>query len=418
MLSKTLLSSALAALSLLPSTSVAAPLEQFNKRDLKFNYGGEKVRGVNLGGWFVLEPWITPSIFEATPDNVVDEYTYCQTLGSSEAYSRLSNHWNTWITEDDFHQIAAAGMNHVRIPIGYWSVIKDDNAPYVQGAYEFLGRALDWAAGAGLKVMIDLHGAPYSQNGFDNSGRRGGIGWGQGDSVTRTKDALNKIRDDMGNHSAVSTIELLNEPMGSSIGMDTVRQFYMDGWGNLRDTNLVVTFHDAFAGVNSWNDWGSGMWNLMLDTHHYEVFDSGVLKNDIGTHISTACAFGASMATNNKWTISGEWTGAMSDCTKWLNGRGVGARYDGTYNYNGQSSSYIGSCDGKYTGTVAGLDATYRDNIGKFIEAQLDGYEKAAGWIFWTWKTESSPEWDMQELLQNGVFPNPVTNRNHPGQCN
>jgi hypothetical protein len=25
---------------------------------------------------------------------------------------------------------------------------------------------------------------------------------------------------------------------------------------------------------------------------------------------------------------------------------------------------------------------------------------------------ESSPEWDMQELLQNGVFPNPVTNRN------
>jgi hypothetical protein len=63
------------------STSSQTPLlllltllrsEQFNKRDLKFNYGGEKVRGVNLGGWFVLEPWITPSIFEATPDNVVD----------------------------------------------------------------------------------------------------------------------------------------------------------------------------------------------------------------------------------------------------------------------------------------------------------------------------------------------------------
>lgn len=70
----------------------------------------------------------------------------------------------------------------------------------------------------------------------------------------------------MGNHPAVSTIELLNEPMGSSIGMDKVDQFYMDGWGDLRDTNLVVTFHDAFAGVNSWNNWGSGMWNLMLDT--------------------------------------------------------------------------------------------------------------------------------------------------------
>ncbi|CAD0052013.1 unnamed protein product [Aureobasidium pullulans] len=407
MLSKALLSSALAALTLLPSASVAAPLEQF-KRDLKFNFGNDKVRGVNLGGWFVLEPWITPSIFDATPDNVVDEYTYCETLGSDEAYSRLSKHWDSWITEDDLHQIAAAGMNHVRIPVGYWSVIKDDNAPYVQGAYEFLGRALDWASGAGLKVMIDLHG--------------GGTGWGQGDSVSRTISALNKIRDDMASHPAVSAIELLNEPMGSSVGMDTVRQFYMDGWGNLKNSDVAITFHDAFAGVTSWNDWGSGMWNLMLDTH---IFSSDQLTMDFGSHIGTACGFGGSMATNNKWTIAGEWTGALSDCAKYLNGRGVGARYDGTYNYNGQSSYYIGSCDGKYTGSVSGLDSTYRDNIGKFIEAQLDAYEKAAGWIFWTWKTGmleisifGAPEWDMQALLQNGVFPNPVTNRNHPGQCN
>ena len=26
--------------------------------------GDGKVRGVNLGGWFVLEPWITPVFFE------------------------------------------------------------------------------------------------------------------------------------------------------------------------------------------------------------------------------------------------------------------------------------------------------------------------------------------------------------------
>ena len=42
----------------------------------------------------------------------------------------------------------------------------------------------------------------------------------------------------------------------------------------------------------------------------------------------------------------------------------------------------------------------------------MDAFEKAAGWIFWTWKTEGAPEWDMQALLQNGVFPSPVTNRN------
>ena len=47
-----------------------APFKRGN--NLKFSFGSDAIRGVNLGGWFVLEPWITPSIFEATPDECVD----------------------------------------------------------------------------------------------------------------------------------------------------------------------------------------------------------------------------------------------------------------------------------------------------------------------------------------------------------
>jgi glucan 1,3-beta-glucosidase len=67
--------SAVAATTLLALVSNAAPampMSRLSKRDLPFDFGNEKVRGVNLGGWLVLEPWITPSIFEATPGNVVD----------------------------------------------------------------------------------------------------------------------------------------------------------------------------------------------------------------------------------------------------------------------------------------------------------------------------------------------------------
>ena len=127
---------------------------------LKFDYN-QKVRGVNLGGWFVLEPWITPSLFEGSA--AVDEYTLTQILGKDEAQRVLSNHWSSWITQDDFGQIAAAGLNHVRIPIGYWSVIPIEGEPFVQGAYEHFGQALDWANAAGLKVMIDLHGGKSVQ---------------------------------------------------------------------------------------------------------------------------------------------------------------------------------------------------------------------------------------------------------------
>nr|POF17497.1 glucan 1,3-beta-glucosidase [Quercus suber] len=424
---------AVASVALLATLSQGAPagmMSAFNKRSdaLKFDFGNEKVRGVNLGGWFVLEPWITPSIFEATPDNVVDEYTFGQTLGQTEGRNRLEQHWNSWITADDFAEMKSFGLNFVRIPIGYWSITPNEGDPYIQGAYDHLGNALDWANDNGIKVLIDLHGAVGSQNGvyrprtnkqrpetdaidigFDNSGRRGGIGWTQGDSISQTHKALNKIRDDHASHPAVAAIELINEPMGPSLNMDTVRQFYMDGWGDLESSNVAITFHDAFEGVNSWNNWGSGMWALLLDTHHYEVFDAGSLQMGIQDHLNTACDFGKAMATNNKWTIAGEWAGAMTDCAQWLNGRGIGARYDGTYYNNGQGSSYIGSCDGKYDGTVAGLGEADHNNIKSFIEAQIVAFEKAAGWIFWTWKNENAPEWHFQNLTRAGLVPQPLS---------
>lgn len=66
---------ALTAVALFSPSILSAPAATMSpqRRDkLGFGFGSEKIRGVNLGGWFVLEPWITPSIFEATPENVVD----------------------------------------------------------------------------------------------------------------------------------------------------------------------------------------------------------------------------------------------------------------------------------------------------------------------------------------------------------
>ena len=123
------------------------------------------VRGVNLGGWLVLEPWITPSLFDEAGGGAVDEYTLTQTLGASEASARLSEHWSTFITEQDFSLMAQAGLNHVRIPIGYWAVAPLDDEPYVQGQLQYLDQAVSWARAHGLKVIVDLHGGkPKSQN--------------------------------------------------------------------------------------------------------------------------------------------------------------------------------------------------------------------------------------------------------------
>lgn len=138
---------------------------RLSERGVSFNYNDEKVRGVNIGGWLVLEPWITPSIFSQWADNraVVDEYTYSRTLGKDAARATLANHWKTFITQDDFNQIAKAGLNHVRIPIGYWAISPVAGDPYVQGQLDFLDLAIKWARSAGLKVMIDLHGGKQTR---------------------------------------------------------------------------------------------------------------------------------------------------------------------------------------------------------------------------------------------------------------
>ena len=56
-------------------------------------------------------------------------------------------------------------LNHVRLPIGYWAFEVGPGEPYISGQQAYLQKAVTWAAKYNLKVIVDLHGAPGSQNG-------------------------------------------------------------------------------------------------------------------------------------------------------------------------------------------------------------------------------------------------------------
>jgi len=201
--------------------------------------------------------------------------------------------------------------------------------------------------------------------------------------------------------------------------MNVVRQFYWDGYGNVRAANpdTAVVIHDAFISPPSWNGFMSsdtGAHNVILDTHIYQIFSPAEVAMKPCQHVQTACGAAANVANTDKWTIVGEWSGAQTDCAKWLNGLGKGARYDGTF----PESSWNGDCQTKYQGTVDGLLPVDKVNLEYFVEAQLDAYESHSGWIFWAWKTESAPEWHFQNLTRAGLIPQPLTSRKHPGQCN
>lgn len=300
-----------------------------------------------------------------------------------------------------------------------WALNPLPGDPYVQGQLPILDNAIRWARSAGLKVMLDLHGAPGSQNGFDNSGRYGNISWTQGDTTQQTLVAIKNLADRYASQSdVVTSIQLINEPANWGVDVNAIKQYYWDGFGNVRTANseTAVIIHDAFLGVSAWNGFmntQSGANNIILDTHIYQIFSPGEVAMSPCAHIQTACGTTGGLTNTDKWTIVGEWTGAQTDCAKWLNGLGKGARYDGTF----PGSSYVGDCVGKYQGTVEGLPAVDKMNLEYYIEAQLDAYESHTGWIFWAWKTESAPEWNFRDLARAGIMPQPLTARKHPGQC-
>ncbi|KAG1864692.1 glycoside hydrolase family 5 protein [Suillus subalutaceus] len=390
---------ALVGLSLLHSVS-----SQFSPG---FPYGSQKVRGVSLGGWLVLEPWITPSIFDNTGNpNIIDEWTFGQYYDRTTAANVLQNHWNTWITQNDFANIAAAGLNHVRLPIGYWAFEVGPGEPYIQGQLPYLQNAVQWAGQYGLMLIVDLHGAPGSQNGhvlivYDNSGHSMPYPTWQSNqtNIARTDAIIKQIASMFaGQANVVPIIAPLNEyPYGTST-----------------QSNTVVLLHDAFQPLSYWNGFETApdFQGVAMDTHIYQVFSNADVQMSWQSHINTACGTQSTLSDFDLWLMVGEWSPAITDCATYLNGRGNGARYDGSY----PGSTYVGSCTG-LTGSASTFSSSYKTFLRQFWEAQVISYEKSNGWLMWTWKTESADEWSYLAGLQNGWIPWSPTDLQYPTIC-
>ncbi|KAF1363043.1 glycoside hydrolase [Lizonia empirigonia] len=403
----------------------AAPSGASYKRGVDFNWGSTKVRGVNLGGWLVLEPFITPSIFEfhSSPGYpVIDEWTLCEKLGKQGCYDALKPHWESFVSLQDFQKIRDSGFNMVRIPLGYWSYV-EPWGPFTQGAAPYLDQAITWARETGLKVVIDLHGAPKSQNGFDHSGQKlANPGWGDADSLAYTHETLKILNDkyatpDM--QDVVVAIQPLNEPFLMEVPEDTVRQFYRDAYYNQREvSDTPVMFHDGFVDPSWMNGFLTPQDNnaqgVIVDHHQYQIFGAGLVGMGVEQHLSMACNAVDTYATSDKWTIVGEWSGALTDCAKHLNGFAAGSRMEGSF----AGASYMGSCSGK-SGQVDSWSQDWKDSVRRYIEVQLDASEaRTQGWVFWNFKTEGSAgDWDLFQLLDGGVFPQPLDDRKFGKYC-
>lgn len=385
-------------------------------KDSGFDYTKDKVRGVNIGNWLLFEGWMDSTLMEALnnhainapyPNPIIDEWTAGLYSDPGWAAYVLQKHFDEWMTEDDWKAIKAAGLNHVRIPVPYFMFKQaiGPNAPYLAlNRFAKLKEGVLLAKKYGLKVWIDLHGVPGSQNGFDNSGRSGPINWPNNPSYyTQTQYAFNRLVTEFTQPAyagVVTAIEAVNEPKGNVVPavQNLLNTYYPwarnkvaipDGWNKY--SNMLLVIHDAFQGLQYWqNFWtGRARHRVLLDTHPYFVYSDWEHQATDSQRLQEACNLTSSFETSQKYypSIAGE------------------------FGINGPNGDRAADRDLPVgpikfpAGPNYPYSVKYMAFMARNFKTQQWIYEQGGGWIQWSWRNDNNPDWSYKTGLQYGWIP-------------
>lgn len=324
------------------------------------------LRGVNLGGWLVLEKWMTPSLFSAS--DAEDEKTL-----SFEHAQRIKKHHESFILEKDFAWMAKNGLEAVRIPLGYW--VFGDEPPFV-GSVTQLDFAFKMAEKYELKVVISLHGAPGSQNGKKHSGQLGKAGWHWNSHAKRkTLQTIERLAKRYGKNKSLWGIEVLNEPIGGFLKNFVLRKYYKNTYAIIRQhctdkTKIIIS--DSFH-PERWVTFMSPPTykNVVLDVHLYQGFSPFDRRAGLTYHLKKALDQKKRILNWQRHipVMVGEWS--------------------------------LGS--GMKTFAIPDKEKK-RKMLRQYASNQITSYDAAAAWFFWSYKTEAKNNWNFCHLVESEVI--------------
>ena len=343
----------------------------------------EKLRGVNLSGWFILEPWVTPSLFAAT--GASNDIELQQVLGTAVYNERLRQHYETFIGEDDFRRMSAMGLNAVRLPLPWYMFgAQNDHEAYIS-CVDYIDRALEWAQKYDMRVLLDLATVPGGQGDSNDSPTTPETpsDWHSSTNGRHVAlDVLEKLAMRYGDAAALLGIELLDSPimsvrknlftMTDGIPSHYLRNFYRDAYALVRahmPVEKLIVF-SASGHPGSWKHFmrGDQYQNVCMDLHLYHYRDE--TAQDITTPRGLSSAIGRNRQLIREAqaagfpVVVGEWSGAA---------------------------------------VLAGSSVTPEGRMAYervFISNQLATFEHVRGWFFQTWKTERRiAAWDARVAL-------------------
>ena len=198
--------------------------------------------GVNAGQILLQEGWMSPFAVEPLknedgsyvkdadgnmqyPEFTEEEYRLAlaanPNLAGYDLDELMAYFWECFFTEEDFRIIKEdLGLNCIRLPFFYLNILNEDLSRKPEAAaFGYLDWFLEMAAKYELYVILDLHGAPGGQNGYEHSGFSDNQVelWDSEENVAALVDLwvyvsehYTKVRPDLG--AWIATYDLVNEP--------------------------------------------------------------------------------------------------------------------------------------------------------------------------------------------------------------
>lgn len=240
-----------------------------------------RFRGVNLGNWLLQEHWMAVSSCEG-----YDTGLYTQKRGMAALRANLeitpeqadeleTLYIDMYITEKDFARIARLGLNAVRVVFSYLT-LTTDGRHYREQPYKYLDFAVEMCRKYGLYAILDLHGAPGSQNKDFHSGDDSQFDlYGNPENTEFTCMLWRGIAERYKDEKTVAAYDLLNEPRRkvNKFGGKINFEFYDKLYKAVRevDGNHLIMIECFSFPINGGKIKKYGWQNVCLEYHIYNL---------------------------------------------------------------------------------------------------------------------------------------------------
>lgn len=242
------------------------------------NEQNEKVRlrGTNAGSYFIHENWMSP-VSTCCYNHTIEILS--NRFGESGMRTLIHAYEDSWWTEVDFDNVKKLGFNAIRLPISYVNLTNLDGTYYEKG-FQKIDWFLSKCAEKELYVILDLHGAYGSQNGYDHSGNvHSAELFSSEENMNATVELWKVLATRYKDNFTIAGFDLLNEPTSGYQTGNTEKKhwdFYDRLYKEIRkiDEDRVIIMMGTWDVKNLPAPSKYGWQNVIYQFHNYHWSDT------------------------------------------------------------------------------------------------------------------------------------------------